>query len=75
VIITIIEQIRKDNISNEQKKDLLRHREIFWQKKLNSMQPNGLNKRIGKPFDIIAVNFTEFWVHKLFLTYVVRVSN
>ena len=47
VIITIIEQIRKDNISNEQKKDLLRHREIFWQKKLNSMQPNGLNKRIG----------------------------
>ncbi|CAH3171643.1 unnamed protein product, partial [Porites lobata] len=47
VIITIIEQIRKDNISNERKKDLLRHREIFWQKKLNSMQPNGLNKRIG----------------------------
>ena len=46
VIITIIEQIRKDNISNEQK-DLLRHREIFWQKKLNSMQSNGLNKRIG----------------------------
>ena len=47
VIITIIEQIRKDNISNEQKKDLLRYREILWQKKLNSMQPNGLNKRIG----------------------------
>ena len=47
MIITIIEQIRKDNISNEQKKDLLRHREIFWQKKLNSMQPNGLDKRTG----------------------------
>ena len=47
VIITIIEQIRKGNKSNEQKKDLLRRREIFWQKKLNSMQPNGLNKRIG----------------------------
>ena len=47
VIITIIEQISKDNISNEQKKDLLRLREIFWQKKLNSMQPNGLNKRTG----------------------------
>ena len=30
-----IEQIRKDNISNEQmKKDLLRSREIFWQKKI-----------------------------------------
>jgi len=50
VIITIIEQLRKDNISNEQKKDLLRHREIFWQKKLNSMQPNGLTKQIGWPF-------------------------
>ena len=47
VIITIIEQIRKDNISNEQKKDLLRRREILWQKKLNSMQPNGPNKRIS----------------------------
>ena len=35
------------NISNEQKKDILRHREIFWQRKLNSMQPNGLDKRIG----------------------------
>jgi len=47
VIIIIIEQIRKDNISNEQKKDLLRHSEIFWQKKLNSMQPNELNKQTG----------------------------
>ena len=47
VIITIIEQIRKDNVSNEQKKDLLRQREIFCQKKLNSMQRNGLNKRTG----------------------------
>ena len=47
VIITIIEQIRKDNISNEQNKYFLRHREIFWQKELNFMQPNGLNKRIG----------------------------
>ena len=66
VIITIIEQIRKDNISNEQKKDLPRHREIFWQKKLNSMQPNGLDKRIGEPFNIVAVIFTKFWVHKMF---------
>ena len=47
VIIKITEQIRKDNIGNEQKKDLLRHREIFWQKKMNSMQPNGLEKRTG----------------------------
>lgn len=75
VIITIIKQIRKDNISNEQKKDLLRHREIFWQKKGNSMPPNGLNKRIGEPFNIVAVIFTKFWVHKMFLTYVVRVAN
>ena len=47
VIIKITEQIRKDNIGNEQKKDLLRHREIFWQKKMNSMQPNGLEQRTG----------------------------
>ena len=77
MIITIIEQLRKDNITNEQKKDLLRHWEIFWQKKLNSMQPNGLNKQIGWPFtcNINAVIFTKFWVHKMFLTYVVRVAN
>ena len=42
VLITIIEQNRKDNKSNEQKKDLLRRREIFWQKKPDSIQPNGL---------------------------------
>ena len=60
MIITIIEQMRKDDISNEQKKDLLRHHEIFWQKKLNSMQPNGLNKQIGYLFNIVAVIFTEF---------------
>ena len=47
VIITIIEQMRKENIIDEQKRDPFRHREIFWQKKLNSMPPNGLNKRIG----------------------------
>lgn len=75
VIITIIEQHRKDNISNKQKKDLLRHREICWQKKLNSMQPNELNKRIVWSFNIIAVILTKFWVHKMFLTYAVRVAN
>ena len=31
--ITIIEQIRKDSMTKERKKELLRAREVFWQKK------------------------------------------
>ena len=45
--ITIIEQIRKDHLETDKKKELLREREIFWQRTLNSIQPYGLNKRTG----------------------------
>ena len=47
VTITLIEQIRKEYLETNAKKDLLRRREIFWQLKLNTEQPHGLNKRIG----------------------------
>ena len=32
--ITIIEQIRKDSMTKERKTELLRAREVFWQKKI-----------------------------------------
>ena len=47
VTITVIEQIRKDHLTIDRKKELLRNREMFWQRMLNSIQPNGLNKRTG----------------------------
>ena len=47
VIITIIEQIKRSNMIIERKKEVLRAREIFWQSRLNTLQPNGLNKRMG----------------------------
>ena len=46
-IITIIEQIKQSNMAIERKKETLRVREIFWQRTLRTLQPNGLNKRIG----------------------------
>ena len=45
--ITIIEQIRKDSMTKERKTELLLAREVFWQRKLNTIQPGGLNKRMG----------------------------
>lgn len=47
VTITIIEQIKRSNMTIERKKEILRGREIFWQSRLNTLQPNGLNKRMG----------------------------
>ena len=47
VTITVIEQIRKDHFTIDRKKELLRNKEMFWQIMLNSIQPNGLNKRTG----------------------------
>ena len=45
--ITIMEQIRKMQTPKEKNKELLRVREVFWQKKLETIQPGGLNKRMG----------------------------
>ena len=47
VTIAIIEQIKRSNMTIERKKEILRAREIFWQSRLNTLQPNGLNKRMG----------------------------
>ena len=47
VIFTIIEQIKRSEMDIERKKEILRTREIFWQRRLNTLQPNGLNKRMG----------------------------
>ncbi|CAH3128848.1 unnamed protein product, partial [Porites lobata] len=47
VTITIIEQIKRSNMTIERKKEILRTREIFSQSRLNTLQPNGLNKRMG----------------------------
>ena len=41
VTITLIEQIRKEHLELIAKRDLLRRREIFWQLKLNTVQPHG----------------------------------
>ena len=44
-----IEQLKcwDDLERTEEKKKMLRDREIFWQKKLNTFRPAGLNKREG----------------------------
>ena len=47
VTIAVIEKIRKDHFAIDLKKELLFNREMFWQRMLNSTQPNGLNKRTG----------------------------
>ena len=47
VTITVIEQIKRSNMTIERKKEILRAREIFWESRLNTLQPNGLNKRMG----------------------------
>ena len=47
VTITIIDQITGIDMTVKRKKELLRKREIFWQSRLKSLQPSGLNKRIG----------------------------
>ena len=45
--ITIIKQIRKDSMTKERKTELLHAQEVSCQKKLNTIQPGGLNKRMG----------------------------
>ena len=47
VTITVIEQIKRSNMTIEREKEILRTREIFWESRLNTLQPNGLNKRMG----------------------------
>ena len=55
VTITIIEQIKRSNMTIERKKEILRGREIFWQSQLNTLQPNGLaeNTHDDHPLNIL----------------------
>ena len=46
-MITIIEQIKRINMTIERRKEILRARERLWQGRLNTVLPNGLNKRMG----------------------------
>ena len=44
---TIIEQIKNNNKSSEQKRVILMRRENFWITNLETLQPNGLNKELN----------------------------
>ena len=46
---TVIEVIDKPNFSKDRTRDLLLHREDFWIKKLNTMQPYGFNENLNFP--------------------------
>ena len=46
--IVIIEQLKSQaNLTEKQQKELLKNREIFWQRKLETLIPSSLNKRQG----------------------------
>ena len=46
--IVIIEQLKQNsNLTEEKQKAVLKHRETFWQRKLQTLVWNGLNKREG----------------------------
>ena len=47
ITITIIKQIKRTDMTVELKKELPRKGEIFWQSRLKTLQPIGLNKRKG----------------------------
>ena len=52
--ITLIEQLQKtETMTEENKKELLKKREIFWQEMLDVFTPNGLNKCKGC-YDVIS---------------------
>ena len=46
--ITIIEQLKSGNLNTAQKKEVLKNREKFWQAKLKTLAPHGLNARLGQ---------------------------
>ena len=48
--VTIIEQLKSTSFSTAQKKELLRKERSFWQAKLKTLAPHGLNTRLGQLF-------------------------
>ena len=47
--IVIIEEITKKNLTNEQMRNLLLHREDFWILKLGTLHPGGFNDKLNFP--------------------------
>ena len=45
--ITIIEQLKSSSLNTAQKKATLKKRAKFWQAKLKTLAPHGLNARLG----------------------------
>ena len=45
--IIIIEQLKSGNLNTAQKKEFLKKREKFFQAKLKTLAPHGLNARLG----------------------------
>ena len=45
--IYIIEQLKSSSLNTAQKKATLKKREKFWQAKLKTLAPHGLNARLG----------------------------
>ena len=45
--IIIVEQLKSSNLNMAQKKEVLKNREKFWQAKLKTLVPHGLNARLG----------------------------
>ena len=43
----IIEQLKSSSLNTDQKKATLKTREKFWQAKLKTLVPHGLNARLG----------------------------
>ena len=46
---TFIEQLRKNDLSNTEKTRLLKEREDFWIRKLQTLAPNGFNQGLNFP--------------------------
>ena len=64
VTITIIEQIKCSNMTIERKKEIPQAREICWQSRLNTLQPNGLTKRELELELRVEYTFIKYSVHK-----------
>jgi len=45
--VTAIEKLKNEELDDDRKKHILKNRETFWIRTLNTFQPLGLNKRMG----------------------------
>ena len=47
--LIVIEEITKKDLTKDQMRNLLLHREDFWISKLNTLEPNGFNEKLNFP--------------------------